>query len=174
MRDRKGAFPGSAESRGSRRSPRSARSFDRSSWLSWFLLLVAGCQSNSLTSVQVLPATGAATVGVGQTSQFQALGSYTKSGHATTTKDITSQATWVSSNQAVATLDAAGLAKGVTVGTANISASLQGSFGLVVGTSNIAVTAAASGRILTALTVSPGSQTITATGQTAQLIAIRR
>ena len=36
----------------------------------------------------------------------------------------------------------------------------------------ITVTAAASSRVLTALTVSPGSQTITTTGQTAQLIAI--
>jgi hypothetical protein len=125
-----------------------------------------------LTSVQVLPATGSTTVVAGQTSQFQALGFYTKTGHATTTKDITSQATWVSSNQAVATLNSAGLATGVSAGTSNISASLQGSFGLVVGASNIMVTAAASGRILNALTVSPGSQTITSTGQTAQLIAI--
>ena len=140
--------------------------------LSSFLLLLAGCLSNSLTSVQVLPAVGSATVAAGQTSQFQALGSYTKSGHAGTTKDLTSQVTWQSSSPAVATISSAGLATGVSVGVSNISATIQGSFGVVVGTSNITVTAAASGRVLTALTVSPGSQTITTTGQTAQLIAI--
>jgi trimeric autotransporter adhesin len=80
--------------------------------------------------------------------------------------------TWQSSNPAVATINSSGLATGVSAGVTNISASIQGSFGLVVGTSNITVTAAVSGRILNALTVSPGSQTITATGQTAQLIAI--
>jgi hypothetical protein len=137
-----------------------------------FLLLLVGCLSNSLISVQVLPAAGSAAVAVGQTSQFQALGSYTKSGHAGTSKDLTSQVTWQSSNPVVATINSAGLATGVSVGVSNISATIQGSFGVVVGTSNITVTAGAIPRVLTALTVSPGSQTITATGQTAQLIAI--
>jgi hypothetical protein len=140
--------------------------------LSSLLFLLVGCLSNSLTSVQVLPATGSATVAVGQTSQFQAVGSYTKSGHAGTTQDLSSQVTWQSSSPAVATINSAGLATGVSVGVTNISASIQGSFGVVVGTSNITVTAGAIPRVLTALTVSPGSQTITATGQTAQLIAI--
>jgi hypothetical protein len=103
--------------------------------LSSLLLLLVGCLSNSLTSVQVLPVTGSATVAAGQTSQFQALGSYTKSGHAGTTKDLTSQVTWQSSSPAVATINSAGLATGVSVGASNISATIQGSFGVVVGTS---------------------------------------
>jgi hypothetical protein len=136
------------------------------------LPLLAGCLSNSLTSLQVLPATG--TVAVGQTSQFQALAGFTKSGHANTTTDVTTQAKWVSSNPAVATISSGGLATGVSVGTAAITASMQGTFGIVTGTSNITVTASTgpSGRILSALTVTPGSQSITATGQTVQLIAI--
>jgi hypothetical protein len=136
------------------------------------LPLLAGCLSNSLTSLQVLPATG--TVAVGQTSQFQALAGFTKSGHANTTTDVTTQAKWQSSNPAVATINSGGLATGVSVGTAVITASMQGTFGIVTGTSNITVTASTgpSGRILSALTVTPGSQSITATGQTVQLIAI--
>jgi hypothetical protein len=136
------------------------------------LPLLAGCLSNSLTSLQVLPATG--TVAVGQTSQFQALAGFTKSGHANTTTDVTTQAKWQSSNPAVATINSGGLATGVSVGTAAITASMQGTFGIVTGTSNITVTASTgpSGRILSALTVTPGSQSITATGQTVQLIAI--
>ena len=148
--------------------------FHRGLSLALFLLppLLAGCLSNSLTSLQVLPATG--TVAVGQTSQFQALAGFTKSGHANTTTDVTTQAKWVSSNPAVATISSGGLATGVSVGTAAITASMQGTFGIVTGTSNITVTASTgpSGRILSALTVTPGSQSITATGQTVQLIAI--
>ncbi|HXP08108.1 MAG TPA: Ig-like domain-containing protein, partial [Acidobacteriaceae bacterium] len=135
-----------------------------------FLTLLTGCLSNSLTSLQILPPT--ATVAVGQTSQFQALAGFTKSGHASTTADVTTQAKWQSSNPAVATVNSGGLATGVSAGTAAISASMQGAFGIVTGTSNVTVTAATGSRILTALTVTPGSQTITATGQTAQLIAI--
>ena len=135
-------------------------------------LFLAGCLSKSLTSLQVLPAAGGATAAVGQTAQFQALAMYTESNHASTAQDMTDQATWQSSTPAVATITSTGLATGVSAGTAAISATLQGSFGTVVGTSNITVTAAVSGRVLTALTVTPGSQTITATGQTAQLIAI--
>jgi Bacterial Ig-like domain (group 2)/Divergent InlB B-repeat domain len=137
-----------------------------------FLPLLAGCLSNSLTSLQVLPPTGTATVTVGQTSQFQALAGFTKSGHASTAADVTTQAKWQSSNPAVATINSGGLATGVSAGTAAITASMQGAFGIVTGTSNITVTAGTGGRVLTALTVTPGSQTITATGQTAQLIAI--
>jgi hypothetical protein len=137
-----------------------------------FLSLLAGCLSNSLTSLQVLPPTGTATVTVGQTSQFQALAGFTKSGHASTTTDVTTQAKWQSSTPAVATINSGGLATGVSAGTAVITASMQGAFGIVTDTSNITVTAGTGGRVLTALTVTPGSQTITATGQTVQLIAI--
>jgi hypothetical protein len=64
------------------------------------------------------------------------------------------------------------LATGVSAGTANISASLAGSFGTVVGTSNVGVTAAPSPRILTSLVVIPGSQGVSAADETAQFIAI--
>jgi trimeric autotransporter adhesin len=140
--------------------------------LSSVLFLLAGCLSKSLTSLQVLPAAGTTTAVAGQTSQFQALATYTESNHASTTHDVTDQATWQSSTLAVATISSTGLATGISAGTAAISASIQGPFGTVVGASNIAVTVGPPLRVLTALNVTPGSQTITAKGQTAQLIAI--
>jgi hypothetical protein len=136
---------------------------------------LTGCLSKSLTSLQVLPAAGGATAAVGQTSQFQALAVYTKSGHATTTQDMTNQATWQSSTPAIATISSTGLATGVSQGTGPISATLQGAFGTVVGTSNITVTAAVSGGAggnLSSLAIVPTSQGVTTLNETGQFIAI--
>lgn len=136
---------------------------------------LAGCLSKSLTSLQVVPAAGGATAAVGQTSQFQALAVYTESGHATTTQDMTDQATWQSSTPAVATISSTGLAMGVSPGTGPISATLQGAFGAVVGTSSITVTAAASGGAvgnLSSLAIIPTAQVVTTLNETGQFIAI--
>jgi hypothetical protein len=139
------------------------------------LFLLAGCLSRTLTSLQVLPAAGAATGSVGQTSQFQALALYTESGHANTTQDVTDDAAWRSSNPAVATISSTGLATGISPGTASISASIQGSVGTVVGTSNITVTAASSGSAggnLTSLAIIPTTQVVGTLNETGQFIAI--
>jgi Bacterial Ig-like domain (group 2)/Divergent InlB B-repeat domain len=136
---------------------------------------LAGCLSKSLTSLQVVPAAGGATAAVGQTSQFQALAVYTESGHATTTQDMTQQATWQSSTPAIATINSTGLATGVSPGTGPISATLQGAFGTVVGTSNITVTAAAAGGAagnLSSLAIIPTAQGVTTLNETGQFIAI--
>src|SRR5262249_51116935 len=56
------------------------------------------------------------------------------------TKDLTDQVTWASSNTAIATIDSAGLATGVTAGTSKISAMLGGITGsttLSVGTTQL-------------------------------------
>jgi hypothetical protein len=132
---------------------------------------LAGCLSKSLTSLQVVPAAGGATAAVGQTSQFQALAVYTESGHATTTQDMTKQATWQSSTPAIATINSTGLATGVSPGTGPISANLQGAFGTVVGTSNITVTAGAGGN-LSSLAIIPGAQAVGTLNETGQFIAI--
>ncbi len=143
------------------------------------LSLLLGCLSRSLTGLTVLPAAGSVSVAVGQTSQFQAQAAYTESGHATTSKNLTDQVTWVSSNTAVATISATGLATAVALGTATITGSMQGSFGPVSASSTITVTAPSTGttgtslpRVLTSLAVIPGSQAVSATGETAQFIAI--
>jgi hypothetical protein len=142
--------------------------------LSSVLFLLAGCLSKSLTSLQVLPAVGTATAAAGQTSQFQALATYTESNHASTTKDVTDQATWQSSTPGVATISSTGLATGISPGTGNISATLQGAFGTVVGTSSITVTAATSGGAgkLTSLAIIPATQAVTTLNETGQFIAI--
>jgi hypothetical protein len=136
---------------------------------------LAGCLSKSLTSLQVVPAAGGATAAVGQTSQFQALAVYTESGHATTTQDMTDQATWQSSTPAIATISSTGLATGVSTGTGPISATLQGAFGTVVGTSSITVTAAVSGGgggNLSSLAIIPTTQVVNTLNETGQFIAI--
>lgn len=69
-----------------------------------------------LTAITVTPATP--TITQGQTIQFTATGTYSD----TTTSNITTIVTWSSSNSAVATVNATGLATGVGLGSVTISA----------------------------------------------------
>src|ERR1700691_3387425 len=92
-----------------------------------FAGLLAGCSSGSssssnptLTSIAVTPATMSVTAG--QTQQYKAVGTYSNS----TTQDITAMATWTSSNTAVATIIAGGLATTLTQGTTMVTAGLSG------------------------------------------------
>ena len=71
----------------------------------------------TLTSISVTPASPS--IAVGQTQQFTATGTFDDE----STADITSTATWTSSDTAVATIDGSGLATGVSAGTTNITAS---------------------------------------------------
>ena len=57
---------------------------------------------------------------ISATQQFTAMGTYSDGG----TQNLTSQATWTSSNTGVATINAGGLATGVSAGTTTISATL--------------------------------------------------
>jgi uncharacterized protein YjdB len=142
--------------------------------LVFILCGITGCLSRSLTGLQISPVAGSVSIGPGQTAQFQALGVYTESGHATTGQNLTAKVTWQSSSAAVATINSSGLATGVAAGTAVITASMNGQFGPVSATSNITVTAAGGvvPRILTSLSVTPGSQTVATVGQIAQFIAV--
>lgn len=84
-----------------------------------------------LQSIAVTPA--AASIIVGGTQQFTATGNYSDG----STADLTSTVTWTSSDQAIATVvENTGLATGLTAGTTEISASLNG----VTGTSTLTVT----------------------------------
>ena len=74
----------------------------------------------TLTSISVTP-TNASTE-EGATQQFTATGTFSDS----STADLTSSATWASSNEPVATIDASGLATGVSAGTSNITATQDG------------------------------------------------
>jgi hypothetical protein len=96
-------------------------------------------QSAALSSIAVTPANP--TVPAGTTQQFTATGTYSDG----STQTLTSQVTWSSSNTAVASINASGLATAVAGGTSTIKAT-QGS---VSGT--------------TVLTVQPALLTITTT-----------
>ena len=136
--------------------------------------LLSNCASSpSLTSIEVVPHAGTATVSqVGQTVQYQAMGLYTNGSHPSHTSDITSQVTWTSSNVSVATISSSGLLKAVGPGSTTIVASMNSSGGgQVSGNSDITSTATAPVRTLTSITVTPGTQTLNSIGEPAQFVA---
>jgi phage tail sheath protein FI len=112
----------------------------------------------SLVSLSVTPAS-APWVHPAGTQQFKATGTYTDG----TTQDLTATASWVSSNTAVATIAASGLATAVAVGSATMTATS----GSVSGSATLGVTNAT----LTSIVVAPGAITLAA-GQTKQLTAL--
>lgn len=87
----------------------------------------------SLTSIGVFPAN--ATVSVGATQQYAALGTYSDG----TTRDVTGQVAWASASPAVASVNTSGLASGLAAGTTSLSAAA----GSIVGTGTLTVQAAA-------------------------------
>jgi hypothetical protein len=126
-----------------------------------------GGGSSVLTSLTLIPS--AQTVSSpNQTAQFIAIG--TTSGGATF--DETGNALWSSSSTQVATISQAGVATGVGQGTTTISAIVPAGDGSVVtATGTFTVTAGAS-EAFTAITVGPGTLSLSASGQTGQLVAL--
>ena len=74
----------------------------------------------TLTSIVMTPENPGILIGASQ--QFTAVGTYSDG----STRDITRQVTWISSESGVATINAGGLAMGISAGTTMISASLAG------------------------------------------------
>jgi hypothetical protein len=114
----------------------------------------------TLKSIAVTPAS--ATIGVNATQQFTATGTFSDN----STKDVTTQSMWTSSNTGTATVGAAtGLATGVAGGTVTITAT----DGTIKGTAQLTVS---SGPTLKSIAVTPstanialnGMQQFTATG----------
>ncbi len=101
-----------------------------------------------LQSITLTPAAPVLTNG--ETQQFTATGNFSDG----TSQDVTSQATWSSSDSSIATIDDAGLATAVRAGTVTIAAFFNG----VRGTTTLTVTA------LTSIVVTPTSQTIAVGG----------
>ncbi len=114
----------------------------------------------TLVSIEVSPA--APSIANGQTQQFTATGLYTDN----STEDLTAQATWASSDTAVATVSNAagsnGLATAVALGTPTVYATSGG----VTGETTLTVTDAT----LVSIEVSPAAPSI-ANGQTQQFTA---
>ena len=114
----------------------------------------------TLQSIAVTPA--APSIAKGTTQQFTAMGSFSDG----STQNLTSQATWTSSAPTIATVSNAagskGLGTGVAVGTATISAALNG----VTGSTTLAVTTAT----LQSIAVTPANPSV-AKGTTRQFTA---
>ncbi|HEV8523176.1 MAG TPA: Ig-like domain-containing protein [Terriglobales bacterium] len=94
-------------------------------------LMVFGCDDffvddSDLVSISVSPASD--TIEVAETQPFTATGTLAGGG----TRDVTDTATWTSSNTAIATINTAGVAVGVSPGSTNITAS-QGGVSATVG-----------------------------------------
>jgi len=84
------------------------------------LVVTAPPPPPTLTSISATPIS--ATIEEGQTQQFTATGSFDDG----STADLTSTATWASSNTDAATVDASGLATGIADGTTDITATQDG------------------------------------------------
>ncbi|PYR76318.1 MAG: hypothetical protein DMF86_12700 [Acidobacteria bacterium] len=111
----------------------------------------------TLVSIAVTPSNPS--IAAGTTQPFTAIGTYSDS----STQDVTSSSSWISSNTAVATVNSAGLATAVATGTATIQATLAG----VSGSTGLTVTASPP----IAVSVSPGTATIQAPSGTRQFTA---
>jgi len=142
----------------------------------WVFSGLTGCVSRTLTGLTVEPATGDTCVVPGVAAQFHAYGTYTESGHAAETEDITDNVTWSATIPAVSTVNSSGLATGMNPGITSIIATTQGEFGNLTAVSNITVQATSCSttpavRPATALSLIPGDQTLHV-GNTAQFLAV--
>jgi uncharacterized protein YjdB len=127
----------------------------------------SGGGSATLTSLAIIPS-AQAVASPGQTSQFIAIGT-TSAG---ATEDLTGSVIWSSSTAQVATITAGGLATGVSQGTTTITAiATNPDKTVVTGTATLTVTGGTS-EPFTAITVSPGTEMLSATGQTGQFTAL--
>jgi uncharacterized protein YjdB len=127
-----------------------------------------GTSGGTVTSLSIIPSSQAVASPT-QTNQFLAIGT-TSSG---ATVNLTSQVAWSSSSTQVATIGATtGLATGVGKGSTTITAIYNTPGGTVVtGTASFTVVGGATQQV-TALTITPGTQALSASGQTGQFIAL--
>lgn len=141
-------------------------------------LFFAGCAASSkLSSIQITPDTATINA-LGGSVQFKAIGTYSRTGHPSDTRDITNEVTWTSSNVGTASVNSTGMATAVASGTTSISATMKGDFGPVVGTADLQVTVSGTGgtppgtRDLTAIMLIPSNLTINGIGNGAQFTAL--
>lgn len=126
-----------------------------------------GTGSNLLKSLALIP--GAQSVASPQdTAQFIAIGT-TGAG---ATEDVSSKASWTSSSTQIATVSSSGLVTGISKGSTTITAIVTNSDSTVVTASASFTVTGATLEPFTAVAISPGSQALSATGQTGQFIAL--
>jgi Bacterial Ig-like domain (group 2) len=127
----------------------------------------AGATGSDILSLSVLPGTQSVAAPK-QTSQFIAIGT-TGSG---ATVDVTGQVAWTSSSTTVATVTSTGLATGEGKGTTTITAiATNPDKTVATGTATFTVLGGGSQQY-TALTITPSAQSLSASGQTGQFIAL--
>ena len=140
---------------------------------SCMVLFLAGCGSKGLNSVQVTPSSQSVTVG--QTAQFNAVGTYGNAAHPST-QTITNTVTWTSSVPGVATISASGVATGVGAGTTTITANATAFNGPVSSSATLVVTGSGQGAVgggeLLSLTIIPSTITVGNLQDTGQFLAI--
>lgn len=129
-------------------------------WLNFQNVSVSGPvppspSSPVLTTITVSPST--VSIAVGSTTTFVAIG-YDQNGNVTTTAP-----TWSSSSSTIATINASGIARGVSAGTVIITALDRG----VAGTATLTVTSTASSHALVTLIVSPATSSVEVGGEAA-------
>ena len=109
-----------------------------------------------LLSLSIAPTSGS--IALGTTKQFAAVGTYSDG----STMDLTNTVIWTVANAAVATVNNAGLAFGVSAGATTITASA----GAVIGSGTLSVTPA----VLTSLAITPATSSVSL-GITQQFVA---
>jgi hypothetical protein len=127
-----------------------------------------GGTGSSIASISVIPGSQSVS-SPSQTSQFLAIGT-TSSG---ATVNLTSQVAWSSSSAQIATVNSSGLATALAQGTTTITALYANSSGgtVVTGTATFTVQGGTTEKF-TAVAILPGSQALSASGQTGQFIAL--
>jgi hypothetical protein len=139
--------------------------------LSLLLMPLSGCQSDpALSIIQVTPSSASLTK-TGETVQLTATGTFVHNTHPSQTQNLTTQATWASSDTSVATVSSSGLVTAVGTGSTTITATTNSSSGPVTGSSAVQVTAQAV-HDLVSIAVIPSSQQLGTVGEPAQFIAI--
>jgi uncharacterized protein YjdB len=126
-----------------------------------------GGTTGTSTGLLILPGSQSVTV-PGETTQFLAIGT-TSTG---ATANLTSQVAWSSSSSQIATIGAnTGLATAVTAGEVTIVALYSSAGSTITGTATFTVNQGSAEKY-TAVTIVPSSESVSDSGQTAQLIAL--
>ena len=124
-------------------------------------LTLAGCGTSEVDSIQIAPTTQS--VAAGSTVQFTASGIVGHGSHPSSTQDVTSEVAWTSNAPTVATINASGLATGVSAGSAIITATMNGFTGNITASATLTVTGSGSvtptGNVVS-LAIIPNSQSV--------------
>jgi len=126
-----------------------------------------GTTNSDIVSLTLIPGSQSVALPT-QSSQFIAIGANA----AGSTVNVTGQVAWSSSSSSVATISTAGLATGVGQGTATIAAIFTNPDKTVASASATFTVVSGASEPITAINITPGAQSLSASGQTGQFIAI--